>query len=126
MATSLDIYKCGACGNIVEVVHGGPGTLTCCGASMQLMIENTVDASREKHVPVIEQGNGFITVRIGSIAHPMEQSHYIEWIEVVADGKAYRQFLVPGGAPEATFPITAQKLTVREYCNLHGQWSATN
>ena len=124
MAQNLEIYKCAACGNIAEVVHGGAGTMTCCGAPMQLMVENTVDASREKHVPVIEKGDGFVTVKVGSIPHPMEASHLIEWIEIIADGKAYRQFLQPGAAPEATFPITAETVTVREFCNLHGQWSA--
>ena len=126
MAQNLEIYKCAACGNIVEVVHGGAGTLTCCGEPMQAMVENTVDASREKHVPVIEKGEGFVTVKIGSIPHPMEQTHFIEWIEIIADGKAYRQFLKPGAAPEATFPITAEEITAREFCNLHGQWSATS
>jgi superoxide reductase len=125
MAKNLEIYKCNICGNIVEVLHGGGGDLVCCGAEMQLMVENTVDASREKHVPVIEKGNGFVKVTIGSIPHPMEETHYIEWIELVADGKAYRQFLKPGDAPEATFCISADKVTAREYCNLHGQWSAT-
>jgi len=124
MAIQLEVYKCAVCGNIVEVLHGGGGALICCGSEMQLMVENTVDASREKHVPVIEKGNGFVNVKVGSIPHPMEESHYIEWIEIVVDGKAYRQFLQPGGAPEATFSISADTVTVREYCNLHGQWSA--
>jgi superoxide reductase len=126
VAKSLEIYKCAACGNIVEVVHAGPGGLVCCNAPMQLMAENTVDASKEKHVPVIEKGDGYVKVTVGSIPHPMEESHYIEWIEILADGKAYRQFLQPGGAPEATFAVTAGNVTVREYCNLHGQWSATS
>ena len=126
MSKSLEIYKCSVCGNIVEVVHAGPGGLVCCNAPMLLMAENTVDASKEKHVPVIDKGNGFINVTVGSIPHPMEESHYIEWIEIVADGKAYRQFLKPGSAPEATFAVTAEDVTVREYCNLHGQWSATH
>ena len=126
MAKKLEVFKCGICGNIVEVLHGGAGGLICCMEAMQLMVENTVDASREKHVPVIEKGNGFITVKVGSIPHPMEESHFIEWIEMLADGKAYRQFLKPGDPPEATFSISAEKITVREYCNLHGQWSATN
>jgi superoxide reductase len=126
MAKSLEIYKCSVCGNIVEVVHAGPGGLVCCNAPMQLMTENTVDASKEKHVPVIVKGDGQINVTVGSIAHPMEESHYIEWIEIVADGKAYRQFLKPGNAPAATFAVTAENVTVREYCNMHGQWSAVS
>lgn len=124
MAQALEIYKCGSCGNIVEVFHAGAGELVCCGAPMTLQTENTVEASKEKHIPVIERGEGSITVKVGSIPHPMESAHYIEWIEVIADGQVYRAQLQPGQAPEATFPITAQDLKVREYCNMHGQWSA--
>ncbi len=124
MATRLEVYKCDLCGNIVEVMHGGPGALVCCGQDMKQMKENTVDAAVEKHVPVIEMGNGSITVKVGSVAHPMEAAHYIEWIELVADDKVYRQYLNPGEAPEATFNISASKITAREYCNLHGQWAA--
>lgn len=123
MAKVLEIYKCELCGNIVEVVHAGAGDLSCCGQDMNLLTENTVDAAKEKHVPVIEVGNGSVKVTIGSVAHPMEEKHYIEWIELVADGKAYRQFLNPGDAPTATFNVTAKKLTARELCNLHGLWS---
>ena len=124
MAKLLEVYKCELCGNIVEVVHAADGELFCCGQAMKLMTENTVDAAKEKHVPVIEVGNGVVKVTIGSVAHPMEEKHYIEWIELVADGKAYRQFLKPGDAPTATFNVSAKKLTAREYCNLHGLWSA--
>lgn len=124
MAKQLEVYKCEICGNIVEVLHSGAAPLVCCNQKMKLMEENTVDAAKEKHVPVIEIGDGKITVRVGSVAHPMEESHYIEWVELLADGKAYRQFLHPGEKPEAVFPISAQKVTAREYCNLHGQWKA--
>ncbi len=124
MAKQLEVYKCSVCGNIVEVLHGGPGELVCCGQPMALMTENTVDAAKEKHVPVIEKGADSITVKVGSVAHPMEEKHYIEWIELIADGKVYRQFLKPGDKPEATFPITAANVSAREYCNLHGHWSA--
>lgn len=122
MANRNEVYKCEICGNIVEVLHGGAGKPVCCGQPMKLMTENTTDASKEKHVPVLEKVAGGIKVRIGSIAHPMEEKHYIEWIEVVSDGKTYRQFLAPGQAPEATFPIDAAGITAREYCNLHGLW----
>lgn len=122
MAEKLQVYKCNVCGNIVEVLHGGAGQLVCCGAPMKRMDENTVDAAKEKHVPVIENTDHGIKVKVGSVAHPMEGEHYIEWIEVVADGKAYRQFLNPGEAPEATFCIDAKEVTAREYCNLHGLW----
>jgi superoxide reductase len=124
MAKQLEIYKCEICGNIVEVLHGGKGELVCCGKPMKLFVENTVDAAREKHVPVIEKTATGIKVRVGSMPHPMEENHYIEWIELLADGKAYRQFLKPGDAPEAVFNIKADQVTAREYCNLHGLWKA--
>ena len=124
MAKKLEIYKCEVCGNIVEVVHGGVGELVCCGAPMSLVTENTVDAAKEKHVPVVEKIEGGYKVKVGSVPHPMEETHYIEWIELIADGKAYRQFLEPGQAPEAMFKIEAARVTAREYCNLHGLWKA--
>lgn len=124
MAKLLEVYKCELCGNIVEVVHAGAGDLVCCGEDMKHLSENTVDAAKEKHVPVIEVGDGIVKVTIGSVIHPMEEKHYIEWIELLADGKAYRQFLKPGEAPTATFNVTAKKLSARELCNLHGVWSA--
>jgi len=124
MPKQLEVYKCELCGNIVEVLHSGSAPLVCCNQNMTLMTENTVDAAQEKHVPVIEVGANSITVKVGSVAHPMQEEHYIEWVELLADGKAYRQFLKPGEAPEATFPITAKDVTAREYCNLHGHWSA--
>ncbi|MBP8625188.1 MAG: desulfoferrodoxin [Syntrophorhabdaceae bacterium] len=124
MAERLEIYKCDVCGNIVEVLFGGKGQLVCCNQPMRHIKENTVDASLEKHVPVIEKGTGGITVKVGGVPHPMEEKHYIQWIELIVDGKVYRQFLSPGGAPEAFFPITGEKVTAREYCNLHGLWKA--
>ena len=116
------IYKCSVCGNIVEVLHAGKGNLVCCGKPMNLLVENTVDAAKEKHVPVIEKIDGGVKVKVGEVAHPMEEKHWIEWVEIIADGKAYRQFLNPGEAPEATFNIEADQITAREYCNLHGLW----
>jgi len=124
MAERLEVYKCEACGNIVEVLHGGGGELVCCGQPMVLLAENTVDAAKEKHVPVIEKVDGGFKVKVGSVAHPMEEKHHIEWIEIIADGKAYRQFLNPGDTPEAVFNIDADQVTAREYCNLHGHWKA--
>lgn len=124
MAAKLEIYKCNLCGNIVEVVHGGAGELVCCGQPMALIKENTVDAAKEKHVPVMEKTAEGILVKVGSVAHPMEEKHYIEWIELIADGKAYRQFLNPGEKPEALFTVKADQVTVREYCNLHGLWKS--
>ncbi|MFO7739383.1 MAG: desulfoferrodoxin [Desulfatiglandaceae bacterium] len=122
MTEKLEIYKCDVCGNIVEVLHGAEGELVCCGEPMKLFKENTVDAAKEKHVPVVEKTAEGFNVKVGSVAHPMEEKHYIEWVEVIVDGKAYRQFLNPGEAPEATFAIRADQVTAREYCNLHGLW----
>jgi superoxide reductase len=122
MAERLQVYKCEVCGNIVEVLHGGAGELVCCGEPMKLYEENTVDAAVEKHVPVKEKAEHGLKVKVGSVAHPMTEEHHIEWIEVVADGKAYREFLKPGDAPEATFCIEAKEVVLREYCNLHGLW----
>lgn len=124
MVNDNEIYRCDRCGTIVEAVRGGGGTLVCCEAPMTLLTENSVDAAREKHVPVIEVGADRVTVRVGSVAHPMEEKHYIAWIELIADGRLYRQALRPGEAPEAVFPVTAQQVTAREYCTLHGHWSA--
>ena len=122
MTKRLQVYKCNICGNIVQVLHEGEGELVCCGEPMQLMDENTVDAAKEKHVPTIERIPSGFKVRVGSVAHPMEEKHYIEWIELIADGKAYREFLRPGSLPEAVFCIDANDVSAREYCNLHGLW----
>jgi superoxide reductase len=122
MTQKLQVYKCEICGNIVEVLHEGAGELVCCGEPMELLTENTVDAAKEKHVPVVEKVEGGVKVKVGSVPHPMEEKHYIEWVELLADGKAYRQFLQPGGPPEATFQVEAEEVTAREYCNLHGLW----
>jgi superoxide reductase len=123
MTEKLQVYKCEVCGNIVEMLHGGMGELVCCGKAMKLFVENTVDAAKEKHVPVKEQSDAGVTVKVGSVTHPMEEKHYIEWIEIIADGKVYRQFLSPGQTPEAFFPVKGD-VTAREYCNLHGLWKA--
>ena len=122
MATQLEIYKCEVCGNIVEVLHGGAGQLVCCNQPMTLQKENTVDAAKEKHVPVLEKIDGGYKVTVGSVAHPMEEKHFIEWIELLADGQAYRQFLNPGEVPEAVFNVEAESVSAREFCNLHGLW----
>lgn len=122
MAERLEVYKCDLCGNIVEVMHGGGGALVCCGEDMKLQVEGTVDAVREKHVPVIHMTSTGYKVVVGEVAHPMLDAHYIEWIELVTDDKVYRQYLKPGQTPEAEFCIQAEKVTAREYCNLHGQW----
>jgi superoxide reductase len=122
MAKRLEIYKCSLCGNIVEVLHGGDGELVCCGQPMKLLVESTADAAKEKHVPVIEKIDGGYRVKVGSVPHPMAEEHYIEWIELLADGAAYRRFLNPGAKPEAVFHIEAKKVSAREFCNVHGLW----
>jgi len=125
MTKRLQIYKCEVCGNIVEMLHEGKGELVCCDEPMRLYEENTLDAAVEKHVPVFEKDSEKIDVKIGSVPHPMEDEHYIEWIEVIAGDKAYRQFLRPGQSAEARFLIEGEEdITVREYCNLHGLWKA--
>ncbi len=124
MTEKLQIYQCAICGNMVEVVHTGGGTLVCCNQPMNLLTENTTDAATEKHVPVIEKIDGGYKVTVGSVEHPMEEKHFIEWIELVADGKAYRQFLNPGDKPVATFSIDAGSVYAREMCNLHRLWKA--
>jgi len=126
MAEKLEIYKCDVCGNITEVMHGGKGAMQCCGQDMALLTENTVDAAKEKHVPVIEKIDGGVKVKLGEVAHPMEEKHYIEWIEIIAGDTVCLQFLKPGDAPEAAFKIEADigNVTARAYCNLHGHWKA--
>jgi superoxide reductase len=122
MAEKLQIYKCDICGNIVEVLHGGEGQLVCCGEPMKLLDEKTADEGKEKHVPVIEKVDGGYEVTVGSVPHPMEEKHYIEWIELLAGGRAYRQFLKPGDAPKAVFKVDAESVSAREHCNVHGLW----
>ncbi len=123
MAEKLEIYKCMACGNIVDILHGGDGELVCCGEPMKKLIAKTADdEGKEKHAPVIEKIDGGVKVKVGSIAHPMEEKHHIEWIEIIADGKVYRKFLGAGDAPEAIFNIEADEIVAREHCTIHGLW----
>ncbi len=119
-----EVYKCNICGNIVELVHAGAGELVCCGQPMELKKEKDTDEGNEKHVPVIEKTEKGVKVKVGSVPHPMEDAHHIEWIEVVADGKVYRKYLKPNQAPEAEFCIKAENISAREYCNLHGLWKS--
>ena len=122
MTQQREIYKCEICGNIIEVLHGGGGQLVCCGQPMKLLKENTVDASLEKHVPVIEKTKQGYKVKVGSVEHPMIPEHYIGWIELIADEISYKKFLKPGEKPEAEFCINTKSITAREHCNLHGLW----
>ncbi len=124
MTAKAQIYKCDVCGNIVEVLDAGKGELVCCGQAMKLFEEKTADKSTEKHVPVIEKIPSGYRVTVGTTLHPMEEKHYIEWIELTADGIRYKKFLKPGDAPRAEFCVDAKKVSAREYCNIHGLWKS--
>ena len=124
MTELKQVYKCNVCGNIVEMLHTGVGQLVCCGQPMELQQEKATDVGLEKHVPVIEATDKGIKVKVGDVPHPMEENHYIEWVEIIADGKNCRIFLKPGQKPEAEFDIKPQKVTAREYCSVHGLWKS--
>ena len=124
MTTRNEVYKCGLCGNIVTVSHQAGGELVCCNQPMKLLKENTTDAATEKHVPVIEKVDGGYKVTVGEVAHPMQDEHYIEWIELIAGDTVLRQYLNPGQEPVAVFKTDANDVVAREYCNLHGLWKA--
>ena len=124
MPNVLEVYKCDTCGTIIEVLNAGGGGLSCCDSPMKHLVEGTTDAAKEKHVPVLEKtANGYL-VKVGAVAHPMEEKHWIQWIELVADGISYTRFLKPGDTPEAEFCVTGKGVYAREYCNLHGHWKA--
>ena len=126
MTVQRQVYRCNVCGNIVEVLHAGKGELVCCGQPMELLQEKATDAGLEKHVPVIEATDSGIKVKVGDVPHPMEEKHYIEWIEIITDSGACRHFLKPGDKPEAEFEIEPQKVKgAREYCNIHGLWRSS-
>ena len=118
------IYRCNVCGNIVELVHRGAGTLVCCGEDMEEIKANATDGATEKHVPIIEKTGAGVIVKVGEVPHPMEEAHYIEWIEIMVDGKVDRQHLKPSDKPEAKFNIDAPTIIARAYCNLHGLWKS--
>lgn len=126
MAKLNEVYKCNICGNIVEIMHSGAGKLVCCGQPMEFIGEKKEDNGQEKHVPILEKTDRGIKVRVGSVAHPMEQEHFIEWIELVLDGAVYRKFLKPGDAPETEFEIdiSLDEVKVREYCSVHKLWES--
>ncbi|MEM0372825.1 MAG: desulfoferrodoxin [archaeon] len=124
MTELKQVYKCSVCGNIVELVHAGVGQLVCCGQPMELLVEKSEDAGLEKHVPVIDKTRKGFKVKVGAAPHPMEPEHYIEWIELIADGAVYRQHLQPGEKPEAAFCVKSEKVFARAYCNVHGLWKS--
>ena len=125
MPSINEIYRCEICHLIMDVVHAGSGNLVCCGQSMKLQEENKVDAAEEKHVPVVERDGNQVKVRVGSVLHPMDPDHYIEWIEInmVDAGRVAKRFLKPGDAPEVEFHVRGEMVKIRAYCNLHGLWS---
>ena len=123
MTKKLQVYKCEVCGNIVEVLHEGAGELVCCDQPMKLMEEQTEEQGKEKHVPVVEKTDAGIKVKVGSVPHPMEEKHYIEWIELRTKKGTLKKFLNPGEKPEAEFEIKEDILGAREYCNVHGLWA---
>ncbi|MCO1602892.1 desulfoferrodoxin [Desulfosporosinus nitroreducens] len=125
MTNLRELYVCSICGNVIEVVNSGASALVCCNKPMEKLEAGTKDASLEKHVPVIEEINGGIKVKVGSVAHPMEEKHSIRFIEVLTKDQVLRAELEPGQAPEASFLVSADDVVeVREYCNIHGLWKA--
>jgi superoxide reductase len=123
MTKLFEVYKCEVCGNITKVVHASGGTMVCCGKPMTLQQEKTADAGKEKHVPVVEKTAKGIIVRIGSVPHPMEEKHFIEWVEVRQGEDLWIHGFRPGDKPEAEFCIDNTDVKVRPYCNIHGLWT---
>ena len=124
MTEMNQVWKCEVCGNIVEVLHAGVGQLVCCGQLMNLMEARLTEAEGyEKHLPVIEQGDGVVKVKVGSVPHPMMENHWIEWIALDTDRGVHRKYLKPGDEPEAVFRTGDRVLQAREYCNIHGHWA---
>ncbi|HZK83686.1 MAG TPA: desulfoferrodoxin [Desulfosporosinus sp.] len=127
MTNLRELYVCSICGNVIEVVNTGASSLVCCNKPMNKLEAGTKDASLEKHVPVVEAVDGGVMIKVGSVAHPMEEKHYIVFVEVLTKGQVLRAELAPNQAPEALFPVKLEDiLEVREYCNVHGLWKANN
>lgn len=124
MTKQKEIYKCEVCGNIVEVLHEGAGQLVCCGQPMKLIEEQFEGEYAEKHAPVIEKNEEGVLVKVGAIEHPMEPEHYIEWVEISTEKGSSKKFLKPGEKPEAVFPVKAENIKARMYCNIHGLWKS--
>lgn len=124
MAKKEKIYKCSICGNIVEVLHEGIGTLVCCGKDMDELVERDSDEGQEKHVPVISVNGSTVIVKVGDIPHPMEDSHHIEFVQLMVDDTVQTKYLKPNDTPQAEFSLPEEYNTIsaREYCNLHGVW----
>lgn len=119
----LEVFRCADCGMIAMITHDGSGEMACCGQPMVRAEENVVDASTEKHIPVVERADDRMVVRVGDVPHPMDPSHYIEWIEVNSGPDLFVRGLKPGNEARATFPGYREGVKVRAYCNLHGLWT---
>jgi superoxide reductase len=125
MTEMNQIYRCNVCGNMVEIVHPGEGQLVCCNQPMELLVERQTDVGPEKHIPVIEKTDNGVKVKVGQVPHPMEETHRIEWIEIMVNGKVYRKILNVGDQPEAEFDLEDNEISsihAREYCSVHGLW----
>jgi len=126
MVEKKEIYFCSICGNVIEVLHGGSNSLVCCGKPMKFMLENSegeyAEKHAEKHAPIIEKDEEGVKVKVGVVEHPMEENHYIEWIEISTDKGESKKFLYPGEKPEVVFPVKAKITQARMYCNVHGLW----
>lgn len=119
-------FICKHCGNIIGLIHASGAPVSCCGEHMTELIPNTVDAAQEKHVPVITVDGNKVTVQVGSVEHPMLDSHYIQWIYLETKHGGQRKALKPGDKPVATFILEDDEpVAAFEYCNLHGLWKAT-
>lgn len=125
MTEYRQVYECNICGNIVEVIHPGKGQLVCCGQPMKLLKEKSVEKGKEKHVPIVEVVGEEVKIKVGSIPHPMEENHYIEWVEVITNNSTYRRFLKPGEEPSVEFKVDGKVVLVRAYCNVHGLWRSS-
>ena len=127
MSEKNEVYRCNICGNMVEVLHIGTGKLICCENPMELLNEKEEGTGPEKHLPVIEETEKGVKVKVGSTPHPMEENHCIEWVELIADNQVYRKILRPGDMPEAEFDIKLKDISqigLREYCSIHGLWKS--
>ncbi len=126
MTNLMEIYKCEICGNLVEVVYSGYGTLTCCSQPMILMKEHhNNEQAQEKHVPILTKEKDKTIIRVGSLPHPMEPEHYIMFIEAISHDKVWlkRKYLKAGDEPSLKFGSDGDKMIARELCNIHGLWS---
>lgn len=121
---NVKFYYCRRCGNLVLMMHEGGGELVCCGEAMELLKAGVTDAAKEKHVPEVKREGNHLSVQVGSVAHPMEEKHYITNIIAVQGKNVQMKYLQPGEAPQAEFDVADGPVTVYEFCNLHGLWKA--